>query len=177
MLYAAYGSNLHPERLSLRLPRSRFLGTAAIAGMSLCFHKRGRDKSAKCNIVSGNGSIHVAVYDLDEQDKALLDRIEGVGLGYSVETIEAPGFTECFTYCATTSHIDSGIPTYSWYRELVLAGCEALDFPADYVAMIRKVAVIDDPDKERHVSNMQVVEKARESANGHYSKNIYRHSR
>ena len=166
MLYAAYGSNLHPVRLSLRLPRSRFLGTAAIDGMKLCFHKRSIDKSAKCNIVAGDGIIHVAVYDLDEREKTQLDRIEGVSLGYSVETIEAPGFSECFTYCAETSHIDGEIPTYSWYRELVLVGCKALEFPADYVKMIRNVAAIDDPDKERHANNMRIVEKARESANG-----------
>lgn len=170
MLYAAYGSNLHPVRLSCRLPASRFLGTAIVAGKRLCFHKRSIDKSAKCNIVAGSGSIHVAVYELDQQERALLDQIEGVGSGYSVETVEALGFGDCFTYVAATSHIDNGIRPYSWYKDLVLAGCEALELPVDYVAMIRNIAAVDDPDKERHASNMQIVARARLSTNGAFTK-------
>ena len=167
MLYAAYGSNLHPLRLSLRLPKSRFEGTAAIAGRRLCFNKISNDKtdkSAKCNIVGGDASIHVTVYDLDEQDRAELDQIEGVGSGYSVETIEVPEFGECFTYVATASFIDDELRPYSWYQELVLAGCEALRFPIDYIAMIQEIAAIDDPDQARHVANMEIVEQARMSA-------------
>lgn len=164
MLYAAYGSNLHPVRLSFRLPESRFLGKAAIAGRRLRFNKRSIDTSAKCNIVTGDASIHVAVYDIDRQEKAVLDRIEGVGLGYSVQTIEAPGFGDCFTYVADPSHIDDRLRPYSWYKDLVLVGCEALEFPVDYVVMVRTVAAIDDPDKERHITNMRIVERVRKSA-------------
>ncbi len=165
MFYAAYGSNLHPLRLSLRLPKSRYEGTAAIAGKRLCFHKRSKDKSGKCNIVAGSGSVYVAIYELDGQDRTQLDQIEGVGLGYTVETIEVPGFGECFTYVATASFIDDELRPYSWYKELVLMGCEALRLPIDYIAMIQEVATIDDPDKARHAANMQIVEQARMSAN------------
>ncbi|MCH7877811.1 MAG: DUF4162 domain-containing protein, partial [candidate division Zixibacteria bacterium] len=120
-----------------RLPGSRFLGAAAIASKKIRFHKRSQDGSGKCNIVAGNGSIHVALYEIGGQEKALLDRIEGVGSGYCVETIEAPGFGECFTYVAVPSYIDNMLRPYSWYKELVLVGCEALEFPIDYIAMIR----------------------------------------
>ena len=166
MLYAAYGSNLHPVRLLTRLPGSRFLGATAIAGKKLCFHKRSQDGSGKCNIVAAEGSIHVAVYEINGQEKARLDRIEGVDSGYSVVTIEAPGFGECFTYVAVPSYIDNKLRPYSWYKELVLVGCEALQFPIDYIAIIRNTAAIDDPDKERHAINMQLVKRARKSANG-----------
>ena len=166
MLYAAYGSNLHPVRLLTRLPGSRFLGAAAIASKKLRFHKRSQDGSGKCNIVAGDSSIHVAVYEINGQEKAQLDQIEGVGSGYCVETIEAPGFGMCFTYVAVPSYIDNKLRPYSWYKELVLVGCEALEFPIDYIAMIRNVAAIDDPDKERCAANMQLVERARKSVNG-----------
>ncbi len=165
MLYAAYGSNLHPLRLSLRLPKSRFEGTAAIGGQRLCFHKRSKDQSGKCNIVAGDGSVHVAIYELGEQEKARLDQIEGVGSGYSVEAFEVPGFGECFTYVAIASYIDDKLRPYSWYKELVLAGCEALRLPTDYIAMIQEVAAIDDPDRARHAANMMVVEQARMAVN------------
>ncbi len=164
MLYAAYGSNLHPLRLSLRLPKCRYEGTAAMTGRRLCFHKRSKDQSGKCNIVSGDDSIHVAVYELDEQEKAKLDQIEGVGSGYSVEAIEVPGFGDCFTYVATASYIDDELRPYAWYKELVLVGCDALSLPIDYITKIQDVAAIDDPDRARHANNMKIVEQFRMTA-------------
>ncbi len=164
MLYAAYGSNLHPVRLSTRLPGSRLVGVAAIAGKKLRFHKRGQDGSGKCNIIAGDDRIHVAVYEINAQERDLLDRTEGVGSGYCVETIEAPGFGECFTYVAPPSYTDSKLRPYSWYKELVLVGCKALKFPIDYIAMIINVAAIDDADKDRYAANKQLVENARMSS-------------
>lgn len=163
MFYVAYGSNLHPARLSLRLPESRFRGTATISGRMLRFHKRSIDSSGKCNIATGAGSIHVAVYKLNRREKAELDEIERLGSGYDEETIELPGFGECFTYVATASHIDDGLRPFSWYKELVLAGCEYLEFPTHYTSVIRGIATIDDPDRERHAMNMQIVDIARNS--------------
>lgn len=164
MLYAAYGSNLHPVRLLTRLPGSRFLGAAAVAGKKLRFHKRSQDGSGKCNIVAGNGRVHVAVYEINARERDLLDRIEGVGSGYCVAAVEASGFGKCFTYVAPPSYIDDKLRPYSWYKELVLVGCEALDFPIDYIAMIANIAAIDDADKERHAANMQLVGHARMSS-------------
>jgi Gamma-glutamyl cyclotransferase, AIG2-like len=165
MLYAAYGSNLHPLRLLLRLPDARFAGTAELASHRLCFHKRSQDKSGKCNIVRGDDSVHIAVYELNGQEKAELDQIEGAGVGYSVEEIGVPRFGECFTYIATASYIDDDLRPYSWYKALVLAGCEGLRLPNDYIAMIQRIASIEDPDRARHVNNMKIVEQTRMSAN------------
>ena len=76
-----------------------------------------------------------------------------------------PEFGECFTYVARASYIDDDLRPYSWYKELVLVGCEALCLPIDYITMIHEIAAIDDPDKARHAINMQIVEQARGSAN------------
>lgn len=165
MLYVAYGSNLHPLRLSLRLPRSRFQGTAEIRGRRLCFHKTSRDNSTKCNIVRDESSIHVALYGLSARERLKLDEIEGVGFGYVAETIQVPGYGEAFTYVAMQTHLDERARPYHWYRELVLAGCELHGFPAAYVAMIRGVPTIDDPDEDRHAANMRIVEQARQTHN------------
>ena len=165
MLYAAYGSNLHPLRLLLRLPNARFAGAAELAGKRLCFHKRSQDESGKCNIVRGDASVHLAIYELNDQEKAELDQIEGAGVGYSVEEIEVPGFGECFTYIATASFIDDDLRPYSWYKALVLTGCKALRLPNDYIAMIQGITSIEDPDRARHANNMKIVEQTRMSAN------------
>jgi hypothetical protein len=142
------------------------VGNSAISGKSLCFHKRGGDRSAKCNIVPGTGNIYIAVYEISRREKLLLDRIEGVGCGYFTETIDAPGFGDCFVYIASSSHVDNGLRPYTWYKDLVLAGCEAHRFPSDYIATIRSVAAIADPDRDRHHNNMQIVERARQTVNG-----------
>lgn len=163
MLYAAHGSNLHPARLALRLPGSKFEGTGTVAGRRLRFHKRSVDQSGKCNIATGTGRVHVAVYQLSETEKARLDEIEGAGQGYTAESIEVPGFGECFTYIAELSHIDDGLRPYSWYKGLVLAGCEVLDFPADYTAWVRNIEATEDPNIERHASNMKIVKFVRDS--------------
>lgn len=162
MLYAAYGSNLHPARLAARLPECRFLGTGEILDRNLCFHKRSIDGSAKCNIVTGYGRVHVSVYDIGRHGKVLLGRIEGPG--YSETTIEVPGFGDCLTYVASVSYVDSSIRPYSWYKELVLVGCEVLGFPDHYVAMIRDITAVEDADEKRHASNMRIVAKARDHA-------------
>ncbi|MGB7250577.1 MAG: gamma-glutamylcyclotransferase family protein, partial [Phormidesmis sp.] len=84
MLYAAYGSNLHPVRIQQRTPSAKLLGTGAIADMALRFHKRGyRDFSGKCNIVPcSHSSVHVAIYDISTAEMSWLDRHEGAGAGY-----------------------------------------------------------------------------------------------
>ena len=70
MKYAAYGSNLHPIRLMDRVPSAQFLGKAVIKDKALRFHKRSKDKSAKCNIVTDtNNNVYVAVYEIRESEK------------------------------------------------------------------------------------------------------------
>ncbi len=150
MRYAAYGSNLHPLRLSRRVATARLLGTAFLPDWSLHFHKRSVDASGKCSIQRDGAGVHFAVYDISRADKRILDGIEGVGSGYEVVKLEIPGFGECFSYTASTSHIDDGLQPYDWYRALVLAGARALDFPGDYVAGIAGTRARRDPDAERH---------------------------
>lgn len=163
MLYAAYGSNLHPQRLRSRTASARLLGTAYLADWSLRFHKRSVDRSGKCSIAMGRSGVHVAVYELSASDKQLLDRIEGVGKGYTDVTIEVPGFGRCATYIAAESHVDEALVPYDWYREMVLLGCRELALPQDYVARIERVAATPDPEPQRHEENWRVVERLRES--------------
>ena len=51
LYYLAYGSNLHPVRLTERVPSARFLGLTSLFGYQLRFHKRHEpDGSGKCNM-------------------------------------------------------------------------------------------------------------------------------
>ena len=158
MRYAAYGSNLHPSRLRQRAASAVLLGTQYVAGFDLHFHKRGMDRSAKCNILGPGNGVFVAVYEIDAHDKQALDAIEGVGNGYTDGALHVPGFGECFTYQAEDTHIDDELAPYDWYKAMVVLGCAALSVPADYMARIQAVEAIPDPHVERRDENWEIVE-------------------
>ena len=56
--YLAYGSNLHPLRLTLRVPSARVIGVVEMPGYMLEFHKRSIDGSGKCLIYTEQGEHH-----------------------------------------------------------------------------------------------------------------------
>ncbi len=149
MLYAAYGSNLHPNRLNERVPSAKLCGNSVLKGWGLRFHKRGLDGSSKCNIVSCSETLYVAVYEIDPREKSNLDKAESLGHGYQEKKIYISDYGECFLYAAQDSHIDVSLKPYGWYKELVLLGCVYHGFPADYVDMIRRVPHVEDPDAMR----------------------------
>lgn len=157
MLYAAYGSNLHPRRLSERISSAKFLETRFVPDWSLCIHKRSLDKSAKCNIVSGGSGIYVAVFDISTADKTALDRIEGLGSGYREILLAIPDIGECMSYSAEESYIDNSLAPYDWYKELVLAGARTHGFPPAYIDKIVAVTAHPDPDPCRRAERWATV--------------------
>lgn len=163
MLYAAYGSNLHPFRLQQRTPSAKLVGTSAIAHHTLRFHKRGyRDFSGKCNLVSQHNSIaYIAIYDVPSCELALLDKAEGAGAGYDRTTLSVEGFGDCLIYLANAAHVDETLLPFSWYKNLVIAGCEYLRFPSDYVKKVLALKSVLDPDSHRHAFHTKLVEQCR----------------
>ena len=159
--YAAYGSNLHPERLQRRLASARLAGTGFLPGYALHFQKRGADGSAKCTILPDGTGVHLAVYSIDAAEKPLLDRIEGIGQGYDPVTLDLPGFGPAFSYMASASHLADDLRPFCWYREMVLRGCRRHGFPADYVAAIDAIVPLRDPNVRRRQSNWAIVEMMR----------------
>lgn len=161
MHYAAYGSNLHPLRLTRRTPSARLLGVGFLSQWSLRFHKRSQDRSGKCSIVAGDIGVHFAVFALSTDDKLALDRIEGVGSGYSEIALGIPGFGPCASYVAEESHVDDSLQPYDWYRELVLEGMRFHGFPDDYLKTVEMTESYRDPDLERRARNWKTVRRAR----------------
>ena len=106
MWYAAYGSNLHPLRLTERISSAQLVTTSFLPNWSLQFHKRSNDGSGKCNILSGGDGIHVAIFDISAADKLVLDSIEGLGVGYSETLLSVPDIGTCVSYVAEQSYID-----------------------------------------------------------------------
>jgi hypothetical protein len=161
MLYAAYGSNLHPLRLAERVPSARLVTTSFLPDWTLHFHKRSKDGSAKCNILSGSNGIYVAIFDINVDDKLVLDKIEGLGNGYSELLLKVPGIGDCSSYAAEESHIDDSLVPYDWYKELVLMGARVHGFPDLYLEQINSGSTCKDPDPDRRGKNRKTIEMIR----------------
>ena len=161
MRYAAYGSNLHPLRLSERIASAELIATGFLADRNLRFHKKSVDNSGKCNIVTGSEGVHVAVFDISVEDKTTLDRIEGVGSGYVATDLHVPGIGLCATYLAAETYIDDTLVPYSWYRELVLLGARAQRFPQPYIDAIAATPSCEDPGVDRRAMNGRTIDRIR----------------
>lgn len=161
LLYAAYGSNLHPGRLQERIASATLVGTSLLSKYGLRFHKRGMDRSAKCGLSNHGEGVHVAVYEIGSGDKRVLDQIEGVGKGYDAGVVEAPGFGSCHTYFASETHIDDQLQPFDWYKEMVLLGCLTHAFPGAYCERIAALPAIVDRDQRRARQNWHIVGRLR----------------
>ena len=157
--YFAYGSNLLFARLHARTPSIRNRGVAVLGDHRLHFNKPGGDGSGKCGIEAGRQGEQVlgVVYSIDAAEKPLLDEIEGVGHGYSEQWIEVDmggEFLDVFTYYPTRH--DCALPPFDWYKNFVLQGALENAFPARYVARIRAVEEVVDPDGKRRSQNFEI---------------------
>ena len=151
-LYFAYGSNLCRQRLQARLPGANVVGLARLSGFRLCWNKRSTDGSAKCNIMRTNAPDEVvfgAVVQLRPGHKDQLDRIEQGYEDIRVD-VEWRGVVEpAFTYIARGSWTNDSLKPYTWYLNLVLSGARALGLPEPYLARLRTVETVGDPDLAR----------------------------
>ena len=155
MHYLAYGSNLHPLRLGLRVPDARLIGTTRLDGWHPVFHKYSKDGSTKCHIQHTGHAHDVAygaVFAMPRNQVHRLDAAEGLGAGYNKRsmTVDVDGAPlSVFTYLADPSYLMPHLLPYHWYKNLVLAGARYLHFPAAYVAALQAVASTCDDDAER----------------------------
>ena len=147
--YFAYGSNMSSARLRQRTPSAHAIGSASLPGHALRWHKLGRDGTGKCDIVRcAEGADEIVwgvLYEIAMAEKELLDRIEGLGIGYSetqVRVTTASGSEWALTYEAKPDRIDPALKPRPDYKAHVLAGAVEHGLPAHYVAALRQVAVV-----------------------------------
>jgi len=163
--YFAYGSNLHPVRLTERVPSAKLVGKVELAHHDLAFHKQSHDGSGKCNLLKTGAAsdlVHGAIYELDPEHKDVLDQYEGKGFGYmdnSINVHHQGRNYSCFTYLAQPSHIVDHLQPYHWYKKLVLMGARYLQFPHSYVSSIESVKSIDDPNENRRNEHDVLIKK------------------
>jgi gamma-glutamylcyclotransferase len=148
-------------RLAGRVPSARALGVATLDGYRLAFHKRSVDGSGKCDALFTGDSedlMYGVVYRMDQRHRVELDRVEGLGWGYVHAEVEVSPLNadsvRALTYTAVA--IDSRLRPYDWYRHHVIAGALEHGLPAPYVATIRAVECVEDPDPGRAEREMGI---------------------
>ena len=154
MFYFAYGSNMSVRRLRRRVAEAAPLGTATLGGYQLRFHKVGQDGSGKCNAFATGDARDImpgVLFELPDEAWSVLDRIEGVGRGYTRAPVQldsgSGGAVEAYTYLAT--RLDDRLKPYCWYKRHVLAGALDAGLPQLYIEAICAVTTLRDPNRRR----------------------------
>lgn len=158
ILNFAYGSNMLLARMRARVPSAHCRGVAVLPGHEMRWHKLGMDGSGKCDVVTSDVAgalVHGVLYEVPLDEKAALDRAEGLGDGYDehhVDVIAGGQTLRAMLYKATRT--DAALLPFTWYRSLVVAGARQHAFPAQYAAALEAVPAQQDPDGERHRLNV-----------------------
>ena len=139
-LYAAYASNLDPQRMGQRCPHSPLQTTGWLLGWRLTFggEDLGWDGALSTIVEDPIDQVFVAVYDVTPEDEGLLDGWEAADSGLyrktKVRVATMTGSVVAWTYVLDA--YEGGLPSASYIGVLADAA-EAADAPADYVAALR----------------------------------------
>ena len=140
-LYAAYGPNMDPRRMSERCPHSPLQETGWMTGWRLTFggEEYGWEGSLATVVEDPSEQVFVAVYDVTDEDVALLDEWESVSMGPYLKTrvrvSTLKGEQVAWTYVLDA--YEGGLPSAS-YLGMLADAAEAADAPDDYVAALRR---------------------------------------
>ena len=153
------------SRIRERCPSARPLGMAELRGHELRWHKRSRDGSGKCDVVQSaqpETVIYGVLFEIKLSEKPDLDRVEGLGVGYTereVQVYHNGALRAAVAYVATDK--DPELQPYSWYHALVVAGAKEHGLPAPYIAMLQSQPTADDHDRHRHDKYMSLLGEGR----------------
>ncbi|MEO0974224.1 MAG: gamma-glutamylcyclotransferase family protein [Pseudomonadota bacterium] len=164
MIYFAYGSNMHPERLRQRVPSREVIATSVLSGFRLTFHKRGGDGSGKCAVLPAEASaaVHGVIYRMSPSHRPALDLAENTHGGGYVATevaVDAPDGRrfEAFTYVPPSNQIDASLKPFDWYKAFVVEGARHHGLPQDYLDELLGIHAIADQNAARAALNRKIL--------------------
>jgi len=159
--YLAYGSNMNSQRLQARVPSAKALGRIFLDGYRLVTNKISTDGSAKCNLlVSPTSAVWAVLYTMKKEERALLDRVEGLGFGYQRSALKLIyKDTECsaFLYLAQEEYCTEGMLPFAWYMDFVRTGAIEHGFPKEYCDILEQWVTKIDRDEARRLFNRQLL--------------------
>ncbi len=139
-LYAAYGTNMDPQRMLERCPHSPLQGTGWLEGWRLTFggEDLGWDGSLATIVEDHFEQVFVAVYDVTDEDVATLDEWEGPPGLYRKARLRVATLTgEVVCWAYVLDAYEGGLPSAS-YLGVLSEAAEAAGAPDDYVAAMRR---------------------------------------
>ena len=140
-LYAAYGSNLDPIRMSQRCPHSPLQTTGWLTGWRLTFggEDLGCDGALSTIEEDPIEQVFVAVYDVTKEDVAALDGWESADTGlYRKTKVRVSTMNgELAVWAYVLDAFEGGLPSAS-YLGVLADAAEAADAPDDYVRALRR---------------------------------------
>jgi len=128
-LYAAYGSNMNIEQMSMRCPTAKKLGVGYLNGFKLVFGGRANNAVATIEAVKNTNTeisrVPIVLWSLESSDEAALDKYESVPHFYHKTTVSViikdTGETvECMVYIMNTGY-SHGVPS-GGYFDIILEG-------------------------------------------------------
>jgi len=139
-LYAAYGTNLDPARMSERCPHSPLQTTGWLVGWRLTFggEEHGWDGALATIVQDPFEQVFVAVYDVTDEDVRDLDKWDMADTGlYRKTKVRVSTLTgDEVVWAYVLDAFEGGLPSAS-YLGVLADSAEAADAPADYVAALR----------------------------------------
>lgn len=149
-LYFAYGSNLCPQQMKQRCASTRFVSVAALAGHRLCFPRISRSwgGGGVAGIVADSGATAFgAVYEITEEDLAIMDGYEGHPHDYlrteiSVTPLQNDGSFFCWSYIAVPQAGAPFLPVQAYLARMI-GGAEAHGLPQHYIDALKAQKVLE----------------------------------
>lgn len=140
-LYAAYGTNLDPVRMSDRCPHSPLHTTGWLQGWRLTFggEEHGWDGALATIVPDQFEQVFVAVYDVTPEDESGLDQWEAADTGlYRKMRVRIAGLNgDVVAWVYVLDAYEGGLPSAS-YLGVLAEAAEAAGAPDDYVAALRR---------------------------------------
>ena len=139
-LYAAYGSNLDPERMAQRAPHSPLQGTGWLTGWRLTFGGEdvGWEGSIATVVEDELEQVYVALYDITTADERALDDWEGVPIDLRrkirvrIQTLDG----DVLAWVHVLDAYEGGLPS-ARYLGMLAEAAEAGGAPDDYLIELR----------------------------------------
>lgn len=164
MLIFSYGSNMNLNRLTQRVPSVVKVSNAFLTGYKFVCNKISKDGSAKANIIKSDipGELVWGVlFNIDNKEKPLLDKAEGLGFGYNEDKLTFLGDMDyphaAQIYVADSKAINNDLLPYDWYKEFIVTGAIQNQLPPEYISQLQSIICIDDPDEERKLKNYSIL--------------------
>ncbi len=139
--YFAYGSNMSEQVMTDKCPRHRFLGAAKLPGYRLAFTRRSiRTGTGVADVVEQDGgAVWGALYELNDDDLAVLDRKEGYGWAYThlpvLVQLGDGSEHEAVAYTVIEKQARE-VPPSPTYLEGVIRAARERGLPEEYIGLL-----------------------------------------